>query len=330
MNELITHLEFLLHTHDCVIVPHFGGFILNVTPIRKDDETTFEAPTCELVFNQELTYNDGLLVESFMKTAGVSFEVAYDHVEAGVKELKRALQESNMLEFGNLGTLQMNEEKRYIFTPKTFVRPEFYGLTTVALQPLIHLRAVAPCPKTQKNHHTVIQKIGIGIAAAVTAAAILWISPLNKNSHIRQNAQMIGQNSLFRKNASTPVSKKNMSFSKVDPSTFAIEKPTSEKVDLSSEGNEFSTNSDQAPAFLPTKKYYVITGVFEVRQMAEKMKEMLESEGFTQAAWLERPGRIDVYAASFTDWPAAQAFLKKIRIQFPHHRDAWILEYEDR
>ena len=36
MNEIALHIDFLLHTHDCIIVPGLGGFVLNETGVEKN------------------------------------------------------------------------------------------------------------------------------------------------------------------------------------------------------------------------------------------------------------------------------------------------------
>jgi hypothetical protein len=75
-------------------------------------------------------------------------------------------------------------------------------------------------------------------------------------------------------------------------------------------------------------RFYVVMGVYKLPKGAEKMIEMLQNEGFTQTGLLHRSGRIDVYAASFTDKTEAEAFLREIHKQYSTHSDAWILKRE--
>jgi len=259
-----------------------------------------------------------------MKTNGISFETAYNRVEAGVDELKSALRENKTVEFGKLGTFQINEEGHYVLTPNpTFMKPEFYGLTNVSLNPIPHVA------KTQKKHRTTIQNIGIGAAVAITAAAILFLSPLNKNGYLRQNAKMIWESGLFRNNVAKHTPRKTANHPKVTTSANVVEERNNKKAVSQTDAaiNAPSKKSKDATTQPIMKKYYVVMGVYETRKVAEKMKNMLESEGFTQTSWIERPGRIDVYAASFADRDSAKNFLKKVHSQYPHHRDAWILKY---
>ena len=41
MNEMVSHIEFLLHEHNCVIIPDFGGFVVNTQPSRRDGVSSF-------------------------------------------------------------------------------------------------------------------------------------------------------------------------------------------------------------------------------------------------------------------------------------------------
>jgi nucleoid DNA-binding protein len=136
MNELISHIEFLLHEHNCVIIPGFGGFVVNTIPSRRDGIATFLAPACELVFNRDLTYNDGLLAESYIKSDHLMFEAAMQRIERAVEELKNQLREQRHVKLGKLGSFTMSDEKRFIYTPANFVRPALFGLTKATLKPL--------------------------------------------------------------------------------------------------------------------------------------------------------------------------------------------------
>jgi len=129
MNELVSHIEFLLHEHNCVIIPGFGGFVVNPVHSRRDGVATFLAPTNELVFNRDLTHNDGLLAESYMKSNQIVFEAAMQQIERAVEELKHQLLEQRHVELGKLGSFTMSDEKRFVYTPANFVRPSFLGLT---------------------------------------------------------------------------------------------------------------------------------------------------------------------------------------------------------
>ena len=65
MLRIITHIERLLLTHACVILPKFGGFVLQTLPATyQEEEHLFRPMRKEVMFNVTLQHTDGLLSES--------------------------------------------------------------------------------------------------------------------------------------------------------------------------------------------------------------------------------------------------------------------------
>jgi len=140
MKELVSHIEFLLHDHNCVIIPGFGGFVINSSPARRDGMATFHPPVSELVFNRYLTHNDGLLAQSFMKSDSIPFEAAMQKIEHAVQEMLRELREGRKIELGALGQFEMNSSKQFVYKPTAYVQPLFFGLKTASLKPLVQMQ----------------------------------------------------------------------------------------------------------------------------------------------------------------------------------------------
>ena len=88
MFELTRHIESLLLRNDCVIVPHLGGFVTSFRPARwVREENLFLPPTRSVGFNAHLTINDGLLTQSYMQAADVSYPDAQRLVERDVEHV---------------------------------------------------------------------------------------------------------------------------------------------------------------------------------------------------------------------------------------------------
>ncbi|MDO5522662.1 MAG: hypothetical protein Q4G48_01300 [Bacteroidia bacterium] len=320
MNQLISHIEFLLHTHDCVIVPALGGFVVNSTPSQKNGLSVFHSPACELAFNRELTHNDGLLVQSYMQTDGISFEQATQKIEQSAREIKSLLRSEKFADLGDLGSFKMIDEQRYIYQPKPFVRPEYFGLSPASLKPVIQVMPPAQTVEIhRKDRKSIVRKIGIGAAAAVIAA-IMLIFPVRDSTFGHQTARMFSENRLF----SFRTEKANINTPPISATVFPeIAQPNAAEITESASAQimeESTASTDAAP------KYYIVTGVYEVSKVAGEMIALLQSEGYTGASSIERSNRIDVYAASFSTHEEAEENLKQLRQNFPHHRDAWILE----
>jgi hypothetical protein len=322
MNELVSHIEFLLHSHLCVIVPHFGGFVLNCIPARKIGLASFAPPEYELLFNQELTHNDGLLTESFMRMHDISFEEANLLIKKQVDELKISLSSGESLFFGDLGSFRINDEGHYVFTPNKFIRPEYFGLSQVSLKPIIEMQPSAPSGrKGTRSKQPTIRHISIASAIATVIAAIIFlITSFDKNIPTSQSANILSESVLFMNNSaktfgepvSQPVSRNQNS-----TSSLSNTKPHT---------TESSANQESTSQVKSETKYYIVLGVYELRSGAEFTEQTLRAEGFSEVYWLERPGRIDLYTAVFTDRREAENYLKTLHKEYPNHSDAWIMK----
>lgn len=131
MIELNRHIEVLLLSSDCVIVPDLGGFVTHHVEARYDEEDcTFVPPARTLGFNPQLTMNDSLLAQSYIEAYDISYPEAIRRIEAEVAELKQVLQNEGVYEMNGIGELSMNEDGRIVFTPceAGILTPILYGL----------------------------------------------------------------------------------------------------------------------------------------------------------------------------------------------------------
>ena len=111
MLRIVTHIERLLLVHDCVIVPKFGGFVLQAVPaMQHKEEHTFRPLRKEIGFNMTLQHNDGLLPESYMQMHEVSYRQAQLMLEEDVEDIKNILQQYGKLSLGVLGSFSIGEE----------------------------------------------------------------------------------------------------------------------------------------------------------------------------------------------------------------------------
>ena len=118
MLRIVTHIERLLLVHDCVIVPKFGGFVLQAVPaMQHKEEHTFRPLRKEIGFNMTLQHNDGLLPESYMQMHEVSYRQAQLMLEEDVEDIKNILQQYGKLSLGVLGSFSIGEEGQMIFHP---------------------------------------------------------------------------------------------------------------------------------------------------------------------------------------------------------------------
>ena len=72
VNKIIIEL---LQIHDCVIFPNLGGFVAQYSPAKLNSiNNTFTPPFKQILFNKNLTNNDGLLVNAIAQRHSISFQ----------------------------------------------------------------------------------------------------------------------------------------------------------------------------------------------------------------------------------------------------------------
>ena len=136
MIELSRHIEKLLLFHDCVILPDFGGFITQyVSAAYIPEDGVFQPPYRIVAFNECLSMNDGLLIQSYMQSYDIGYDRAVCLMANAISDLKHHLYEQGTVQIGSLGSLKINTLGGYTFVPQDggVVTPSLYGLDSYTL-----------------------------------------------------------------------------------------------------------------------------------------------------------------------------------------------------
>ena len=140
VNVLERHIEILLLSNDCVIVPGLGGFMAHHVDARYDEtDGTFLPPLRTLGFNPRLTMNDSLLVQSYIEAYDISYPEALRRIEAEVAEIRQHLESKREYELNDIGILRLNQEGNLEFEPceAGILTPYLYGLSSFEMSPLV-------------------------------------------------------------------------------------------------------------------------------------------------------------------------------------------------
>lgn len=140
--ELERHIEILLLSNDCVIVPGFGGFMAHHVDGRYDGrDNMFLPPLRTIGFNPQLQMNDSLLALSYVEAYDTSYPEALDRIANEVAEIKQTLENTGKFELNDIGTISLNEDGNYAFEPceAGILTPELYGLGGFNMLPLAQL-----------------------------------------------------------------------------------------------------------------------------------------------------------------------------------------------
>ena len=318
MNRLVSHIEFLLHEHNCVIIPGLGGFVINSIHSKRNGVSSYLPPNCELVFNRDLTHNDGLLAESYMTAYGLTFERAMWNIDQDVSKLKQILRDKSYLDLNKLGSFSVTEDNRFTYKPGDFVKPEYFGLYDVKLKPLSQAEKIVEptfvdnsnnnSDTTENNKLRSLKRVGASVAAVAAVVTLLFILPVSDTTIGKQMANISYEMEWLKPKEQRVIPNETQTTklenTNIIPSVEVVAE--SEAVDESA--------------------YYIIMGVYRGEISASRLIESLKEEGFNNANWLERPERYDVYAASFSNEEEAEAYLREVHKNHPKHNDAWILE----
>lgn len=164
MIELERHIEILLLTNDCVIVPGLGGFMAHYVEAHYDkDDALFLPPLRTLGFNPQLKLNDSLLAQSYIEAYDISYPEAVRRIEEEVEELKQHLYNDGIYELNDIGVLSINEENNFKFEPceSGILSPTLYGLSSFEMKeqicvqesekPAIEQASIVSIPSTQNS-----------------------------------------------------------------------------------------------------------------------------------------------------------------------------------
>jgi len=143
--ELERHIEILLLSNDCVIVPELGGFMAHHTEARYDEhDNMFLPPLRTLGFNPQLKLNDSLLAQSYIEAYDISYPEAILRIEDEVNELKQCLYNEGSYELNDIGTLYLNEDGHYAFEPceAGILTPNLYGLSCFEMEKMTNEQVI--------------------------------------------------------------------------------------------------------------------------------------------------------------------------------------------
>lgn len=156
VNELERHIEILLLSNDCVIVPDFGGFMAHHVDARYDGRDNMFLPPLRTVgFNPQLKMNDSLLAQSYVEAYDISYPEAIDRLANEVAEIRQRLENEGKYEINNIGTIYLNEDGNYTFEPceAGILTPNYYGLGGFDMLPL-SAQANEPTVTLEKTNST--------------------------------------------------------------------------------------------------------------------------------------------------------------------------------
>lgn len=300
------HIHSLLLDHDCVIVPEFGGFIASKEPARVDSVRQQAVPPRRTVaFNAYLKQNDGLLARRLVEAEHLSYPEAMQEIEGYVNRCTEDLDKGIKINIRKVGSLSKDAAQTVRFEPDTqsLLLPEAFGLPVIPAQPV---RADDSGSGTKKDKRTPFKAKRPArklrerslIAAILIAGALAWFS-LNVYLVSKEHTQRAALNpidSALPEKSETAVPTPPVNTSKpetvfVAPPVVVPSPPVSSETPTRPDTTSVSVRTP-LPVLQGKGEYYVVGGVFRVRENAEKFVAGLHAEGFTDAGVIDTSRKI--------------------------------------
>lgn len=133
MIPVTLHIQYLLHKHDCVIIPRLGALITQYEPARIEADGTVTPPARRVSFNADIQHSDGLLPAGIARREGISYQSAAAAVDAAVDRLFSDLALHGSCAIDGVGSLSRDEHGALIFEPdsRSIAGARYAGLPEV-------------------------------------------------------------------------------------------------------------------------------------------------------------------------------------------------------
>jgi hypothetical protein len=138
MRPLTDYIKELLFEQDCVVIPDFGGFIANfIKSTYFDHAGTYTPPFKRIVFNEVLSFDDGLLSSYIASQEALSRSEALELIKQFVAETRKKLALGETVELSHLGSFKLNSENKLQFEPFSQLNyhGESFGMQPITVSP---------------------------------------------------------------------------------------------------------------------------------------------------------------------------------------------------
>lgn len=336
MLRIITHIERLLLVHDCVIVPGFGGFVLQaVSAVYDEKEHLFNPQRKEIVFNVTLQHNDGLLSESYMQMYDVNYRKAQLMLEEDVADMKVVLQEDKKLSLGVLGSFSLGMEGQVIFHPgeSDAFSVGSYGLVSFnfpQLQPVLAEREeVALLTRKRKKDilYIPVNRKLLRVAAASAAAVALFLlvsTPVKDVNQAAYTASFVPTEMVVKSAPEIKPAEEIASEETIAPeiNEVKIERKVA-AVAPSREVKRQKITPEPAIAKPNLKMYHIVIASFPTEDQADKYIAGVDRQECKHVSKVVRDGKYRIYADKFDNREQAESYMATLRMN-EKYKDAWL------
>lgn len=327
MIELERHIEILLLSNDCVIVPDFGGFMAHHGDARFDErDNMFIPPLRTIGFNPKLKMNDSLLAQSYVEAYDISYPEALKRIADEVREIKQRIESEGTFELHNIGVITLNDDGHYEFEPceAGILTPELYGLGCFELKPLsltqIETETTPESAKAENisinnseevfededSERTISIKVSLlrNLAAACIAIIVFFLLPTPLNNSVTNTAGRGIDTRLLNK---------------IMPKEITIGTASLKNIDIKN-SNSTNTNTDtkntktqEVKATADKDCFVIVLAAKVAKTNAEVFVESLKKQGLSEARVITRNNSSKVVYGNYTTKQDAYKSLNELK-----------------
>ena len=356
--ELKRHIEILLLSNDCVIVPGFGGFMAHHVDARYDGEDgMFLPPHRTIGFNQQLTMNDSLLALSYVEAYDISYPDALNRISDEVNELRQSLENEGKYELNDIGTLFLNEDGNISFEPceAGILTPDFYGLGGFDMQTLAQITDINKLKEEEANVASSTAASDSQSGIGMSSSNSVFVDEEDEES---KGAEFVSIKKSWLRNVaaacialiaffalSTPLGTPTVQKSQIDtgmlnrimPKEINTHEPVHElmlnnsaKTEEETESkNSFEISSEDKEINTPSTSYYSIVLASRVtKRNAANYAEMLQAKGFEDARVLITNNNVKVIYGNYATQSEAYAALNRLHDK-EAFKEGWITKVNE-
>ena len=330
MQRIFTHIERLLLTNDCVIIPEFGGFVLHPCPATyQPKEHRFCPPGKNLVFNPTLKHYDKLIPESYIQKYGMTFEEAHLSLRKDIEELYQILDKEGSVYFEKTGFLRKDDTGKLFFEVER--NPSFVGLKPYGLHPFYLSPVVNETPAIikleTKQKHTDSAPINqaflriAGVSAAAVALFLLISTPVNDGGNSSYSASLIPSEIIPRNICVSGIHNDTIQESVVEVE-MVKHTAASEEIPIPEVVQEPQPTTKAVEA-IPQRTYYAIIGSFTSERQANQFIQQINMPELSNMGIVKYEEKVRVYADKFDNRNDAQNYILRLRANIKL-KDTWL------
>lgn len=298
-------------------MPDFGAFIAEYKPasITHDERKT---PSKSLLFNTQLTRNDGLLINALVENESLNYQEAKQEIQSYVRSLNATLEQGKSYTIDGIGRFQLDKAGFIQFheSENKTCYLDSYGLPAVELEKIKRHKK-----DTSSHNRSKILDYSLKTAAAVILILVVFYASKPNIDTTHTDQAGLGLISDTPRNATAP----NIENEAKPQST---EEKESMPIAQIEENTTMPPQSENTPKTPSSPCYHIIIGSLSTESAAQLHLSLYQKNyPFKDISIIEGNNRFRISAAHFSQSYEASTYIKTLKNLNPKaFKDAWTLE----